>query len=118
MTVMERLIQETGEDENVLSNYVESAKNAILVRRYPDGNWPTREVTTTDEETGEEIVTEETYVEDIYLDVQYRLALAAYNKSGADFESSHSENGISRSWSSEGFPKEILHEIVPKYMKW
>lgn len=78
----------------ILTDCIESAKHAILSRRFPYGEYP-------DE------------VEERYKDLQYRLAIAAYNKEGAEFETSHSENGVSRTWGSEGFPKELLDEIVP-----
>lgn len=83
------------ENEELLLDLLESAKSAIFTRRFPYQEWP-------DE------------VEPRYRDLQYRIALAMYNKEGAEFERSHSENGVSRSWGSEGIPTELLAEIVPK----
>lgn len=82
-------------DVDILQDFLESAKAAILIRRYPMA----------------ETLPEE--LEPRYQDLQYRLALAAYLKRNADFETSHSENGISRTWSSEGYPEDLLAEIVP-----
>lgn len=112
MDILERLKARTGEtDEALLSDFIESAKNIYLSRRYPFDDPPTIEVTT--EVDGEEVTTQETYVEPRFLDWQYRCALMLYNKDGADGQTSHSENGISRSWGSESVPKELLSEIPP-----
>lgn len=81
-------------DDAILTDCLESAKAAILNRRFPYGNIP-------DE------------LEPRYADLQYRCALSIYLKSGADFETAHTENGISRSWSSEGIPEELLSEVTP-----
>lgn len=129
MTNLEKMKLRTGEpDEAVLLDCLESAKNAILARRYPYGDWPTQEVevvvspvTGTDPDTGETIVvtpgrTEtqtETVLEPRYLDLQYRIALSIYLKRGGDYEVSHTENNVSRSWASEGIPEELLNEVVP-----
>lgn len=95
MTALERLKLRTQEpDEQVLEDCLEMAKSAIMARRYPYGDWP-------DE------------LENRYLDLQYRCALAIYNKEGGEFESAHSENGVSRSWSSEFIPDALLNEVTP-----
>lgn len=96
MDNLARLKLRTGEpDEVILEDCLESAKAAILARRYPYGEWP-------DE------------LESRYLDLQFRVALAIYLKRGGDFETSHSENNVSRSWASEGIPQELLLEVTPK----
>lgn len=95
MDVLDRLKLMTDEpNEAILIDCLESAKNSIMVRRFPFGEWP-------DE------------IEPRYIDLQYRIALAIYNKMGADFQTGHSENGITRSYGSEGIPLELLAEIVP-----
>ena len=95
MDNLERLKLRTGEpDEAILEDCLESAKSAILARRYPYGEWP-------DE------------LESRYLDLQFRCALAIYNKQGGEFETAHSENGVSRSFGSEGIPQELLLEVTP-----
>ena len=98
----------------ILSDCLENAKNAILSRRFPYGDWPVRDVVEVDPNTGEEtVVGTETYVEDRYLDLQYRLAIEIYNRLGAEGEVSHSENGISRSWDGSWASSQLLNEIVP-----
>ena len=95
MDNLARLKLRTGEpDEAILEDCLESAKSAILARRYPYGEWP-------DE------------LESRYLDLQFRCALAIFNKQGGEFETAHSENGVSRSFGSEGIPQELLMEVTP-----
>lgn len=125
MTNLERLRLRTNEpNDAVLLDCLESAKNAILSRRFPYGDWPTQEieippVTGIDPDTGETIIvtpghTEtETVLEPRYLDLQYRIALDMYNRTGAEGQISHSENGISRGWGAEWISQELLNEIVP-----
>lgn len=112
---LERLMVRTGEtDEELLNDILETAKNAILSRRFPYGDYPTREITA--EVNGVEQSTMETYVEDRYLDLQFRLALDLYNKIGAEGEKAHSENGISRTFESSWLSQQLLLEVVPKYV--
>ncbi len=97
MTQLERLkIRIT---ENVLDveleDLLESAKAVILSRRFPFGDWP------------EEI-------EAKFKDLQIRIAVEMYNKQGAEGQLSHSENGISRTYSSASVSEELLREITPK----
>lgn len=110
MTPLERMKLRIPEepDERVFLDCLETAKNAILARRYPFHPWPTRKVTAEDGS-----VTEETYLEPRYDDLLYRVAVAVYNKQGGDFEVSHSENGITRTYSSDGIPESLLSEVVP-----
>lgn len=108
MTIIQRLMLRTGEtDTALLTDMVETAKNAILNRRFPFGNFPTRTV----EVNGEE--TTETYVEDQYVDLQYRIALDLYNKQGAEGQMVHNENGINRTFESSWVSKQLLNEITP-----
>lgn len=95
MDNLARLKLRTGEvDEAVLQDCLDSAKAAIMARRYPFQEWP------------EEL-------ESRYLDLQYRIALSIFNKDGGEFETSHSENGVVRSYGSEGIPQELLAEVTP-----
>ena len=97
MTQLERLkirITENVTDIE-LEDLLESAKAVILSRRFPFGEQP------------EEI-------EQKYKDLQIRIAVEMFNKQGAEGETSHSENGISRSYSSASVSEELLREITPK----
>lgn len=95
MDVLERLKLRTAEpDETILVDCLESAKSAIMSRRWPYQEWP------------EEI-------EPQYVDLQYRIALDLYNKTGAEGEIVHSENGVSRSYESSWISEQLLREVVP-----
>lgn len=112
-TVLERLQLRTGEtDTDLLNDIIESAMYAILARRYPLHEYPTQEVTTTDDD-GNEVTTTEVVLEDRYKDLQFRIALDLYNKIGAEGEIIHAENGISRSYESSWISKQLLNEVVP-----
>lgn len=97
MTQLERLKIRITEDVNdiELEDILESAKAVILSRRYPFGNLPPE-------------------IEERYKDLQIRIAVEMYNKRGAEGETSHSENGISRTYSSANVSEELLREITPK----
>jgi hypothetical protein len=97
MTQLERLkirIPE-NENDNELEDFLESAKAVILSRRFPFGEQPTE-------------------LEPKYMDLQIRIAVEMYNKRGVEGQTSHSENGVSRSYSSASVSEELLREITPK----
>ena len=95
MDNLARLKLRTNEpDEAVLIDCLESAKAAILARRYPYGDWP-------DE------------LEPRFLDKQFLCALDLYNKIGAEGEQSHTENGVSRTYESSWISESLLQDIVP-----
>lgn len=49
-----------------------------------------------------------------YEDLIIPLSVSAFSKNGAEGESSHSENGVSRNYTSGGdYPKEELAKIIP-----
>lgn len=97
MTQLERLklrITEKVTDVE-LEDILESAKAVILSRRFPFSEWP------------EEI-------EPKYKDLQIRIAVEMFNKQGAEGETAHSENGVSRSYASASVSEDLLKEITPK----
>lgn len=97
MTQLERLKIRIPENNNEteLEELLESAKAVILSRRFPFGEPP------------EEI-------ENRYKDLQIRIAVEMYNKIGVEGQTSHSENGISRSYASASVSEDLLREITPK----
>ncbi len=97
MTQLERLKLRIPENDNELEleDVLESAKAVILSRRYPFGEQPTE-------------------LEPRYSDLQIRIAVEMYNKRGVEGQTSHSENGVSRSYSSASVSEELLREITPK----
>jgi hypothetical protein len=76
-------------------SYLDTAKAAIMARRYPFEDFP-------DELEGR------------YLDLQLRIAADLYAKAGAEGETSHSENGVSRAYSNAWVSEELLSEVTPK----
>lgn len=107
-------------DDDELNDIIETAKNAILSRRFPYGDWPTKAVPVVDEEGNQvydeddnPVMTEETYVEPRYQDLQFRIAMDIFNKKGAEGEMSHSANGISRTYNGAWVSEQLLQEIVP-----
>ena len=98
MTQLERLrirIPEKDITDIELEDILESAKAVILSRRFPFGDYP------------EEI-------ENRYKDLQIRIAVEMFNKVGVEGQVNHSENGISRTYSSASVSEELLREITPK----
>lgn len=97
MTQLERLkirITENVTDIE-LEDILESAKAVILSRRFPFGEQPNE-------------------IEDKYKDLQIRIAVEMFNKCGAEGETAHSENGVSRSYASANVSEDLLKEITPK----
>ena len=85
----------TGEEnESVLSTYLSIAGNKVLKRAYPFNS----------------TVTE---VPDRYAYNQVEIAAYLVNKRGAEGETAHSENGISRSYEDGDVPPTLLREIGP-----
>lgn len=95
MAILERLMQRTGEEnEALLTDIIESAKNAILTRRFPY------------QEPPEEVPAR-------YADLQFRIAMDLYNKIGAEGQTGHSENGVSRTFESSWISEQLLREVIP-----
>lgn len=85
----------TGEtDPAVLSAYLSLAGRKVLLRAFPFGA-PSSEVP------------------EKYATVQVQIAAYLLNKRGAEGQTSHSENGISRGYEDGDVPPTLLREIVP-----
>ena len=98
MTQLDRLrirITENDISDVELEDILESAKAVILSRRFPYSEYPLE-------------------LEDRYKDLQIRIAVEMISKRGAEGETAHSENGVSRSYSSASVSEELLREITPK----
>lgn len=86
----------TGEtDEALLSTYLAVSADKVLQRVYPFGA-PAGSI-----------------VPSKYDVIQVQIAAYLINKRGAEGETSHSENGISRSYEDGDVPPTLLREIVP-----
>ena len=97
MTQLERLKIRITENVNdvELEDILESAKAVILSRRFPFGDYPED-------------------IEPRYKDLQIRIAVEMFAKRGAEGETAHSENGISRTYASANVSEDLLKEITPK----
>jgi hypothetical protein len=92
--VAELLKPEVVETASVLP-FVELAGAVILNRLYPFG------------ELGDENVPPR------YDHIQCMIAVDLWNKRGAEGQTSHSENGITRTWASSHVSPNLLRLIVP-----
>lgn len=93
LTLVRVMCEET--DETIINAYLDIAAEKILARAYPFDN----------------TVTE--------IPLRYKLLqceIAAYliNKRGAEGQTAHSENGISRTYGSADVPESLLSAIVPQ----
>lgn len=52
-------------------------------------------------------------VESKYSRLQVQIAIDLYNRRGAEGQISHSENGISRTWSSSDVSESLISKITP-----
>lgn len=91
-----RFVADTGEeDEATARDYIDKAREMVLNRRYPYA---------TDAEVASAAVPER------YRQVQERLAVVLWAKRGAEGESSHNENGVSRTYGNE---RSLLSSVLP-----
>ena len=84
-----------GWTDDVLNAYLTIAGKKIIARRYPY----------------DDTVTE---VPARYGYLQCEIATYLLNKRGAEGETAHSENGVSRSYESADVPESMLMDIIPK----
>lgn len=92
LEVMKKLIAPDVETEDVLKEVIKEAGVLILNKMHPFG------------------YTAGTVVPERYEYLQLQLAVEIYNKRGAEGQTTHSENGISRSWPEK---TRILSLVVP-----
>lgn len=91
-TMLQYMTDET--DEGLLSTYLTLAEQVVLEKAFPYGNYP------------EELPTK-------YDAIQVEIAAYMINKRGAEGETVHLENGISRHWEDGGVAPSLLRRIVP-----
>lgn len=82
-------------DENMIVVYMDSAEAIIMQKAYPFGNAPA------------------------VMPMQYdrtHIDVAVYllNKRGAEGETTHTENGVSRTYESSDVPQSMLRGIIPR----
>ena len=93
LTLIKAMVGSSDTDD-VLLAYLDIAGSKILNRAYPYG-------------------TEETEVPARYDFLQCEIAAYLLNKRGAEGQTSHSENGISRSYESADVPESLLGAVTP-----
>lgn len=81
--------------DDILTSYLTIAGQAIINRAYPF----------------DDTVTE---VPARYGVLQCKIAAYLLNKRGAEGETSHSENGVSRSYENADVPESMLSEVTPR----
>lgn len=91
LTMLKRMTEET--DDEVLSTYLILAKGVVLARAYP--------------------YSEADMVPAKYDTVHVEIAAYMLNKRGAEGETAHSENGVSRSYEDGDIPPTLLRRILP-----
>lgn len=85
----------TGEkDDDVVSTYLSIAGDKVLRRAFP---FDDTKVT----------------VPDRYAHTQVEIAVYLLNKRGAEGQTAHGENGISRSYEDGDVPPSLMRQIVP-----
>lgn len=89
------------DDESILQSFLENCKQIILNELYPHIEYDSE---------GKEIERE---MPKRYEWLQTRMAAYLLNKRGADGESGHVENGITRHYDSSDIPDDMLREITP-----
>lgn len=92
LEIVEKLIAPDVETEEVLTEVIKEAEALILNKMHPFGY-----------EAGMAVPARYEYL-------QLQLAVEIYNKRGAEGQTTHSENGISRSWPEK---TRILSMVVP-----
>ena len=85
---------DTAESE-LLSILIEQAEGIVLNRRYPLGS-----------PEGATVPTQ-------YEHIQLQIAVELFSKMGAEGQTAHGENGISRSYESADISPSLLKRIVP-----
>lgn len=94
-TQLQKLQRRIDVDDTIGNDLLDAAYDIIMQRRFPYEDWP-------DE------------LEQRYWGLQIRIAVDLFNKSGAEGEMSHSENGVSRTYGAENVSTDLLAEIIPK----
>ena len=89
------LISPDTADSELLSILVEQSEGIVLNRRYPFG------------------VPEGATVPVVYEHIQLQIAVEIFSKMGAEGQTAHGENGISRSYESADISPSLLKRIVP-----
>lgn len=94
LTKLRRQVGAEASEDDLLLMYLTDAERIIVNRLYPMDDI-------------------DCTIPDKYESRLVEIAAYLYNKRGAEGETSHSENGISRSYESGSIPASMLSDIVP-----
>lgn len=89
------LISPDTADSELLLLLIEQAEGIVLNRRYPFG------------------VPEDAVVPPIYEHIQLQIAVELFSKMGAEGQTAHGENGITRTYEAADVSPSLLKRIVP-----
>lgn len=92
---LKKRIEPDAVSDDLLSELLEQAGAIVLNRRYPFGYLEGMEVPSQ------------------YARIQVAIALELYVKRGAEAQTSHSENGINRTYEAGDVSPSLLRQIVP-----
>lgn len=95
LTKLRLMVGATESEDELLLMYLTDAERAILNHLYP-----------MDDDLAHNIPNR-------YESRQVEIAAYLYNKRGAEGETSHNENGISRSYENGSIPDSMLSDIIP-----
>lgn len=87
---------EGEEQDGILSVYLGMAESAMLDRLHPFSTDPLSES-----------------LPPRYATLQVEIAQFLYLKAGAEGQTAHSENGVSRTYAGDGIPESLLGRITP-----
>lgn len=93
LTALKSMVGNSDPDE-VLSTYLDFAGSKILAKAYPYQNDVTK-------------------VPVQYAHLQVEIAAYMLNKRGAEGQTSHTENGVSRSYENGDIPSSMLKAVIP-----
>lgn len=93
LTALKSMVGNSDPDE-VLSTYLDFAGSKILAKAYPYQN-------------------DVTEVPVQYAHLQVEIAAYMLNKRGAEGQTSHTENGVSRSYENGDIPSPMLKAVIP-----
>lgn len=83
-------------DNMMIIDYLDIARHEIMERCYPFG------------------YSDDELMPSRYDYLQCEIAVYLINKEGAEGQTSHSENGVSRSYETGGIPESFLRQITPR----
>ena len=95
LLILQKRIEPDTASDDLLSELLEMAAAIVLNRRFPFG------------------YAEGTEVPVQYARIQIAIALELYAKRGAEAQTAHSENGISRTYEAGDVSPSLLRQIVP-----